>query len=99
MELKDFVSTTLKEIEAGLASAESSKNSYSVLGRYRATATAGGIAFDLALSSGSTEENASNVGGGLKIKVISAEADKSGKKVSTSESTSRIQFIVNPEEK
>ena len=99
MELKDFVAINLKEVEAGSESEDSNRHSYYVLDRYIAGATASDIAFDFAVSSECTKENASNISRGLKLKVISAEADKSGNKESASESTSRIQFGANPNEK
>lgn len=94
MELKDFVSTTLKEIDQGLADAKAAVGH----GYYVSVNTqgiSGGIKFDLAVTSGSVSEGGSSVGGGLRVKVVSAELGKTEKSTVTAETTSRIIFTVN----
>lgn len=93
MELKDFVSTTLKEIYSGLNEAKTSTRSFQI---WSTGYKEGGIHFDLAVTSASMTENASNKGGGLKIKVASVDAGKQGKSTESAETTSRIVFTVNP---
>jgi hypothetical protein len=95
LELKDFVSTTLKEIEAALSEAQKT-GSHIYYVSPNVQGVQGGIKFDLAVTSGTTSEGASNVGGGLRVKVISAEIGKTGKSTISAETTSRIVFTVNP---
>lgn len=94
MELKDFIATTLKEIYAGIDEAKGTTQKHFQI--WPTTQRDGGIKFDLAVTSSSTTESTSTKGGGLKVKVISAEIEKGKSASYSAETTSRIVFSVNP---
>ncbi len=87
MDLKDFVSNTIKEIEEGIDSATDESES----NKYKLSAP---VMFNLAITSNSTDTSAGGKGVKVKLYVVEANLGKDDGSVSSSEYVQRVQFEV-----
>lgn len=93
MELKDFVSQTLKEVEEAISEASSRRvNEYQI---NNGESGKGGISFSLAVTSNSSSENDTEKSGRVGIKVVEIENGKLKTNKESLESISRIDFTIS----
>ncbi len=89
MDIEEFVKDVLAQITGAVNDNKSGgKTSYHV-------DTTQGVSFDLAVTTGNKSTEEKGVAGGLKVKVIGAEASKAKTDEQSTEKTSRVQFKVN----
>ena len=93
MEIKDFIVTTLVDIQAALDEAEkTTKKDYELMIHTNKK----GIEFDLAVTSSGSTDSGTSKSGGVKVWVMSAEGESKKARSEASQSTSRIRFTVFP---
>jgi hypothetical protein len=95
MEIKDFVSETLIQINEAMKDTKQKTGvSHSVS---RGVKGGQGVSFSLAVTNSDNKESSKGGKAGLSIKVLEAKLDSSGKSNSSSETVSRIEFTVRPD--
>lgn len=89
MDIEEFVKDVLGQITRSVNDNKSGGNtSYSV-------AMTDGVSFDLAVTTASKDTNSKGVSGGLKVKVVGAEGQKSEVTENMTEHSSRVKFKVD----
>ena len=89
MEIKEFVQNTLTQIVEGAKIASNEEYKFDL-----DSITSKGVHFNLAVINSEKNEQVSKGGGGIGIKVVSAEYAKQNNNISGSEVISRIEFNI-----
>ena len=88
MDIEDFVKDVLAQVTSAI-----DKNADGGDIKY-VTDYANGVNFDLAVTTASTQTDDKSVSGGLRVKVIGADAGKTSTTSTRQETTSRVSFNV-----
>jgi hypothetical protein len=89
MDVEDFIKDVLAQITRAVNKNDSGEDIKYTIDYYK------GVDFDLAVTTAQTISDEKGLSGGLKVKIVGAEASKGSKSSNNIEHSSRVQFNMN----